>query len=165
MKYFALLFILLPLLGRSEQPAASVTAEAQQALQSNRHDVEIRVNVDQSSLGEPLKANEVPVKFTVKNVSKETVGMLHYGDIYRSSVGIFLADKTDIPNGGPFPFPNAGGGSIKKIEPGESIRFNVDVPIQLFKLDGKQLRAGIHYGTATFTGKAFSEPFSFPLLQ
>jgi hypothetical protein len=162
-QYIIILSILLPLLGRSEQPVPMRNIEIQQTRRSNRHDVELSVSANLASVGDISKVKSIPVKFTVKNICTETIGILHVGSYYRDSVEICLADKLDEPNK-LFPI-SAIGGSSQKIAPGESVVFYVDVPIELFKMEGKKFIAGICYGTATFEGEAFSKPFSFPPLK
>ncbi|MDD5349784.1 MAG: hypothetical protein PHQ12_06200 [Chthoniobacteraceae bacterium] len=159
--YFSMLLALMPLSGNSEQPIQSHAIEFQQQRRSDRHDVELSISANLPKRDDLTNVKFISVTFTVKNISKETIGILHVGENYRDSVEICLADKIDGPNG-IFPMSPGRGGSPRKIAPGESIEFYIDVPIGL--MNGKIYIAGVSYGTATFEGEAFSKPFSFPSL-
>src|SRR6266853_2546988 len=141
----------------------------QQTRRSSRHDLEVKVSVDVPSVTNSSQAESIPVKFTVKNISKAPLGLGHLGDDYSQGVEIFEAEKVaELPGQNRlFPFAGAGGGGAKEIAPGESLSFVVPVPISLFRMKDVRFIAGVSYGVATgenegFAGEALSEPFSLP---
>ena len=130
--------------------------------------LQLEVSTDLASVENLTTATTVPVKFTVKNPSKCSIGVMHVMENFRANVGISLAAGVGKPDK-LFPLPSSFGGSAKWIAPGETIHFTVDVPIQLFKMKGEKFIAQIHYfgpGIGNdFEGDAFSKPFQFPSVE
>jgi hypothetical protein len=140
----------------------------QETRRSSRHDVEVRVSIELTSVAVSSRSGSVPLRFTVKNTGTAAVGFASYE---RQNVEIFEADKVAefTYQNRLFPFPGVGGSGAKELQPGESYSFDLPVPIDLFKMNGVPLIAGFQYGIVlgpneVFQGEALSEPFLLPAL-
>ena len=161
-----IVLIVLPTLGWPQEPLPEAKATYQRTRRSSRHDLELKISVDLASVGDSSKAESLPVNFTVKNISTAPICLAHYGDDYTGNVEILQANKIDEKNA-LLPLATAGGGSTMEIAPGESLTFNVPVPISLFKIKDVQFLAGVRYNIMIaadelFEGEALSDPFLLP---